>query len=603
MAEEEMYQEASDALQKGEKKRARDLLTRLIKINPDRVDYWIWMSSVVDSPRERIYCLQEALKLDPKNATAKNGLVIMGAMSPDESLMPPPGMMIRRKWQTAATDQPTGGPLQRRLRSKLTLRQLALPAGVVVVVIVLMVLVIYGLRRPTAVSYQPVRMTARPSATLMPTSSLVVLSPTPTFTGPTPLWMQMQVTYTPTPLYVPTPRSVLEAARTGMTAFIRGDYAKAITFLGQVATTEPTNVDALYYLAESYRLQGDYPKAITNYNLAIQVQPSFAPAYLGRARALAASNPGTDVAPDLQTAVANDPNFGEIYLEEARVALLQKDYEEALGFLKTAGQIMPGSPMVFLYQAQAYLGLDQPQDALSAAKKANQLDFTLITSYFVLGEALQANGQMAESIQPLRVYLTYAPRDTRALVLLGYAYTALQDWQRAEDAFDQAINLDANQIDAYLGRGEMFLANGDGKSASADFNAALKRSAKSFYAKIGLGRAALLQGLNQDAYSFFVQAESLAVSDADHAVLYYWRATALQALGRSSAAAKDWQALLDLPVSAVPTDWAAAARLALAATSTPTPTLTTTLTATRTLTPTRTPTRSQTPRVSSTPTH
>ena len=77
--------------------RARDLLTRLLKINPDKVDYWIWMSSVVDTVRERIYCLQEALKLDPKNATAKHGLVIMGAMLPDESLMLPPGKMLRRK--------------------------------------------------------------------------------------------------------------------------------------------------------------------------------------------------------------------------------------------------------------------------------------------------------------------------------------------------------------------------------------------------------------------------------------------------------------------------------------------------------------------------
>jgi len=81
-------------------------LTRLLKINPDKVDYWIWMSSVVDTAWERIYCLQEALKLDPKNATAKHGPVIMGANPPDESLMLPPGMMLRRKWQAAdAFDQ------------------------------------------------------------------------------------------------------------------------------------------------------------------------------------------------------------------------------------------------------------------------------------------------------------------------------------------------------------------------------------------------------------------------------------------------------------------------------------------------------------------
>ena len=95
------------AIQKGEKKRARDLLTRLLKINPDKADYWIWMSSVVESSRERIYCLQEALKVDAQNPMAKRGLVILGAMAPDEHDLPPAGTTVHRKWQAAVRVGPT----------------------------------------------------------------------------------------------------------------------------------------------------------------------------------------------------------------------------------------------------------------------------------------------------------------------------------------------------------------------------------------------------------------------------------------------------------------------------------------------------------------
>ncbi|HAY85776.1 MAG TPA: hypothetical protein DCY42_12900, partial [Chloroflexi bacterium] len=73
MADETMFQEAVEALGQGDKGRARDLLTRLLESDQNNPQYWIWMSAVVDSAKERIYCLQTALNLDPENTTAKRG--------------------------------------------------------------------------------------------------------------------------------------------------------------------------------------------------------------------------------------------------------------------------------------------------------------------------------------------------------------------------------------------------------------------------------------------------------------------------------------------------------------------------------------------------
>ena len=63
--EETMYQQVLVHIQKKENSRARDLLTRLIKINPNNTEYWLWMSAVTETTRERIFCLKEALRLDP----------------------------------------------------------------------------------------------------------------------------------------------------------------------------------------------------------------------------------------------------------------------------------------------------------------------------------------------------------------------------------------------------------------------------------------------------------------------------------------------------------------------------------------------------------
>ena len=49
-----MFQEALAAIQEGDRARARDLLTRLLKMDQDHADYWLWMSALVETARERL---------------------------------------------------------------------------------------------------------------------------------------------------------------------------------------------------------------------------------------------------------------------------------------------------------------------------------------------------------------------------------------------------------------------------------------------------------------------------------------------------------------------------------------------------------------------
>ena len=58
MADDKMLQEAIEAVANGQRERARDLLTRLLRANQANPKYWLWMSSVVDTTKERVYCLQ-----------------------------------------------------------------------------------------------------------------------------------------------------------------------------------------------------------------------------------------------------------------------------------------------------------------------------------------------------------------------------------------------------------------------------------------------------------------------------------------------------------------------------------------------------------------
>src|SRR5690242_17346321 len=93
-----MFQDAVDALRRGDKMRAKDIITGLLKEDQNNATYWVWLSAAVDNTKERIYCLQTALKLDPQNAIARRGLVLLGALEPDENIQPFP-MNRPRAWE------------------------------------------------------------------------------------------------------------------------------------------------------------------------------------------------------------------------------------------------------------------------------------------------------------------------------------------------------------------------------------------------------------------------------------------------------------------------------------------------------------------------
>src|SRR6185436_12924808 len=85
-----VFQEAVEALRTGNKSRARELLTGLLKTDQNNATYWVWMSATVDTAKERIYCLQPPFNLNPQNAAEKRGWIRHGPLPADETIQPFP---------------------------------------------------------------------------------------------------------------------------------------------------------------------------------------------------------------------------------------------------------------------------------------------------------------------------------------------------------------------------------------------------------------------------------------------------------------------------------------------------------------------------------
>ena len=571
-SESSMYQSALEAVDSKDKERARDLFTRLIKLNPTRADYWVWMSSLVPTPKEKIYCLQEALRLDPKNYAARRGLAIQGVLPPDEKKI----LSFKQQRRSWIAKYRGPGFFDRLLLTPIWAQVISV---LTLVVTVFAVFYIFYLTTPGLGATVKPHLIGTPIDTLYPgetpstSTAVAVLAPkiTPTFLGATPLADLLISTYTPTPFYVNTPHPRLEAYRAAINALNHQDPDKMLSYVQQAITSEPNSADLYFYEGEAYRLKYDYSNAINAYKQALSVNPLFAPAYLGKGRATLAGFPNSwrDAKGDMIRATEIDSNLTEAYLDIANVTMDHNlDATSALKFLDLAYRQNPDSPLLHLAYAKAYMMLDQAQKSLDEARLANKFDLTLLDAYHAIGEACIALEKPEQAVQALAFYVIYRTDDAEAYTWLGMGYKAQDNQAKALDAFGKAIQIDSNQFDAFYQRALIYIDQDQLDLARQDLEEALQINKNSYDVNITLGK--VLLSLNQagNAYMKISTAEGLAQTNSQLATVYYWRALSLQQLETDKPSykdveAKDWTSLLNLPPDAVLPEWANQARARL----------------------------------------
>lgn len=88
-----LLHQAMDALTRGDKPLARDLLTSVLEMDDRNEQAWLWLSGAVDSPHEQRICLENVLTINPGSTAARQGLAYLEkqeAEHPTPSPVPAP---------------------------------------------------------------------------------------------------------------------------------------------------------------------------------------------------------------------------------------------------------------------------------------------------------------------------------------------------------------------------------------------------------------------------------------------------------------------------------------------------------------------------------
>jgi tetratricopeptide (TPR) repeat protein len=495
------------------------------------------MSAVVDSPKERVYCLESALKIDPTNRAAMRGLVILGAREPTDRELAQavkvpkrdidpikpalqPAKLEQVEKETEAKPKPTTFLPKRGQRALRFLTSAAIVAGAALLVAGAIYLIVprvntgfFGAAStlpPASPTATDTPLPGTPTATPIPAATRIIRTPISTEFAMTPLALLVEATSTATPVAGYKPRPNFEAYQAGVDAIDEGDYEQAVFFLEQVVDTHPDWIDAQYFLGKAQRNLDMIGRAISSQDQALNRDPEFAPALLERGRALLSRD--EDAAQrDLEEAVNIDPSFTEAYEELGTFYYDRRLWQRLETRMEEALEVGTSSPRILLMLSEAKLNLGKVEEGLAYAIEGSADDPTSLAGYLAIGRAYVAmsiytldTSYFAQALWPLQTYVVYRPEDHRGWGYLGRAQLGAGQLDEAMISLDNSLQLNDRYAPAYLARGILLTELGRYEEALADLNDARRYGSGTFDLQIATARALYRIGNYSDALSDYL---------------------------------------------------------------------------------------------------
>lgn len=183
---------------------------------------------------------------------------------------------------------------------------------------------------------------------------------------------------------------------------------------------------------------------------------------------------------------------GESMLREGRPT-------QALAELIQANDLDPSNPLIRNILGVAYLEKGMVRQAIYQFEKALYLDPNYAEAQNNLGTALLREGRVKEAIASFNKTLENPTYPTPHYVMfnLGQAYTALKDFEKAREKYQEAVRISPNYSLAYHGLGLAWKATGHLEEAGEALKKAIENAPKFAQAHYDLGE--VLLALNQSS--------------------------------------------------------------------------------------------------------
>lgn len=230
--------------------------------------------------------------------------------------------------------------------------------------------------------------------------------------------------------------------KSGLNNFSRGEYRSAIEDFNQALRINPNLADAYHYRAMSRYYKGDRLGAIKDYSQLIRINPQNAEAYSNRGLMQAELGERWGAMQDYNQALQIDAKHIKTYLNRSLMRLELEDYQGAIADCDDVLNINPNLPKAYLNRGMARFEVEDYQGAISDYNHVLQINPNIAEAYFNRGLSQIGLENYQEALSDFNQALQLNANYTQAYLNRGYTRLQLGDNQGSIEDFDQALRLD-----------------------------------------------------------------------------------------------------------------------------------------------------------------
>jgi tetratricopeptide (TPR) repeat protein len=251
----------------------------------------------------------------------------------------------------------------------------------------------------------------------------------------------------------------------GLQAFKLQDWKLAITAFERTLTLEPDYADAKFYLGEVYYQTNQPAKALQVYKQALRMRPSDA---------------------------ATHRRLGDIYLGNNELDLAIGEYWAAVDADDRIQENVRQLMLVLMERK----GDGDLRRAIKVGEGALQKDPSAIETRLLVATAHRSQGRALTARKILEEGMRLAPTDARTFAAYGsFLLEEKGMLAEAEKAFQEALRLQKDSVEAHYGMARIALDKGDRETAITRLRTALSTSPGYARARSELGCTLLYKGL------------------------------------------------------------------------------------------------------------
>lgn len=226
----------------------------------------------------------------------------------------------------------------------------------------------------------------------------------------------------------------------------RGQYEPAYEALQKALDSDPSNVDALYYLERLSTVLSQI-----QFQQLLAIAPGSWRAHQLLADSYLAQEHNGEAEREYQAALAINPQSVEILDALGELKRSEFKFDEALNYYGRAAKLAPRDYTSAYGIGACELYKQDPQRAIGGLRRAVAIDPRSAAAHLALGDALLRAGQTAAAVVELKAAIALIPRMRQAYTLLARAYQKLGQSQEAERALLRERELAQEDIGARQG--------------------------------------------------------------------------------------------------------------------------------------------------------